>query len=81
MSRQPTLLRHSAGVRLAHLLSATVIVWLILSGLGVHESLSAGTIHALGGHVLLVISHRWLGYALGAALLLALVSLQRRLRE
>jgi formate dehydrogenase subunit gamma len=81
VSRQLTLLRHSGGVRLAHLLFAAAIAWLILSGLGVHESLSAGMIHALGGHVLLVTSHRWLGYTLGAAALLALNFLQRRLRE
>lgn len=81
MGRQLTLLRHSGGARLAHLLLATVIAWLILSGLGVHESLSAGMIHALGGHVLLATSHRWLGYTLGAALLPTLVFLRHRLRE
>ena len=79
-AQQPTLLRHSSAVRLAHLLLVVVVGWLILSGLGIHERLSTRLIHALGGHVLLVNSHRWLGYALGAALLLALVFLQRRLR-
>ena len=77
--QRPTLLRHSGGVRLAHLVFAAVIGWLILSGLGLHESLSPRVIHVLGGHVLLADSHRWLGYALGAALLLALVLLWQRL--
>ena len=76
--QQPTVLRHSGGVRLAHLLLVIVTGWLILSGLGIHESLSARLIHILGGHVLLVGSHRWLGYALGAALLLGLILLHRR---
>ena len=75
------MLRHSAGVRLAHLLLVVTIGWLIISGLGVHEILPAPLIHRLGGHVLLVGSHRWLGYTLAAALLLALIFLWRRLRE
>ena len=79
-AQRPTILRHSSAVRLAHLLLVVVVGWLVLSGLGIHESLSTQLIHALGGHVLLVNSHRWLGYALGAALLLVLVFLQRRLR-
>lgn len=79
--QSPTVLRHSAGVRLAHLLLVVTIGWLIISGLGVHEILPAPLIHRLGGHVLLVGSHRWLGYALAAALLLALIFLWRRLRE
>ena len=77
---RPTILRHSRGVRWAHLLLVIVVGWLVLSGLGIHERLSTQMIHALGGHVLLVNSHRWFGYALGAVLLLALVFLQRRLR-
>ncbi|MEO7066753.1 MAG: cytochrome b/b6 domain-containing protein [Rhodanobacter sp.] len=79
MNEQPsTLLRHAGGVRLAHLALAAAIGWFILSGLGIHESLSARVIHVLGGHVVLVASHRWLGYALGAALLLALIFLRHR---
>ena len=82
MSEQPpTVLRHSGGVRLAHLLLAVTIGWLILSGLGIHEILSARLVHMLGGHVLLVGSHRWLGYALAAALLLTLIFLWQRVRE
>ena len=75
-----TLLRHSGGVRLAHLALAVAIAWFILSGLGIHETLSARAIHALGGHVWLVTSHRWLGYGLASALLLLLIFMQRRVR-
>ena len=75
-----TVLRHSGGVRLAHLLGAVSVIWLILSGLGIHEILPARLVHLLGGHVVLVGSHRWLGYTLGSALLLALIFLWRRVR-
>ena len=75
-----TILRHSGGVRLAHLLLALAIGWLILSGLGIHEMLSAWLVRMLGGHIVLVTSHRWLGYALGMATLLALIFQWPRVR-
>ena len=82
MSDQPTTVqRHRGGVRLAHLLLAATVGWLILSGLGIHEMLPARMIHVFGGHVLLAGSHRWLGYALGAALLLTLIFRWQRARE
>ena len=56
------------------------MIWFIISGLGIHETLTAGAIHILGGHVLLVTSHRWLGYALGVVLLLTLIFRRHRLR-
>lgn len=46
-----------------------------------HESLSAWMIHRLGGHVVLFTSHRWLGYALAAAVLLTLIFQRQRLRQ
>lgn len=79
--QQPTIRRHSGGVRLAHVTLAVAVGWLILSGLGIHENLPAWAIHTLGGHVLLVTSHRWLGYVLAAALLLALIFLRHRVRR
>lgn len=78
--QQPTILRHSGGVRVAHLLLAIAIGGLILSGLGVDERLPARLVHLLGGHFVLVTSHRWLGYALGTAALCALVFRWPRVR-
>ena len=74
-----TVLRHAGVVRLAHLAWAIASGWLIASGLGIHERLPAWAIHLLGGHVVLVTWHGYVGNVLGLMLLLAPFFLHRKL--
>ena len=67
----PTILRHAGGVRLAHLTWAIAGGWLVASGLGIHETLPAWASHLLGGHLVLVTWHGYIGDMLALALLLA----------
>ncbi len=65
--RQPTLLRHGLGVRIAHAALALGMLVLIVSGLGMAERIPAPVVSTLGGHVWLGDVHRWLGIVSGAA--------------
>lgn len=80
-SREPTVLRHGKGVRLAHLGFSVLIGVMVVSGLGVGEYLPAQMATALGGHVLLVTLHHLLGHALELLLLIAVYFGWERLRE
>lgn len=79
-AREPTVLRHAGGVRLAHLIFALLIGVLIVSGLGVQESLPAQVVSILGGHVVLATLHHLLGHVLEFLMLLALYFMLARVR-
>ncbi len=64
---QPTLLRHTLAVRIAHDALAAGIIVLIATGLGMAEHLPGSVTRLLGGHVWLGTLYRGLGAAVGAA--------------
>ena len=77
---EPTVLRHGRGVRLAHLGFSVLVGLLIVSGLGVGESLPARLVTTLGGHSLLSTLHHLSGHVLEIMLVVTVYFTWERVR-
>lgn len=73
-----TLLRHRLGTRLIHAVNALAVVVLVVTGLALGDVIPASIAGILGGHLGINATHRLLGVAFSAALLLLAITVPRK---